>query len=110
MGVSDGVEDEMMDEETRRAMEMSDEELDARFVRGKRTPRLARREPKRLRSRRKVIRQETPTVEQASEGSQAHGIEIASHASVTFEGLERRERNDQPIEIRPSSSSITVQP
>jgi hypothetical protein len=98
------MEGEVMDEETRRISEMSDEELNARFERG--TPaKIAGKMPRRIRRKQALDRRAAAIVAQATDGG---SIEW-DVASVSFEGLSIGGRNDKPFEI-PSQSDATVRP
>jgi hypothetical protein len=107
MGVSDGMED-VMDEETRKALDMSREELVERAAKAK-AARIAKKIPRRLRGRRVVNQRTGAVVEEATE--RAGAVEDAivlkwNPESVTIVALEWQARQDLPVTIRPRDTVI----
>jgi hypothetical protein len=104
VGMSDGVEGDLMDEEARRALEMSEEELNTRFGRGSRRPKLARKPPLRVRQK-KEGKQAAGVVAEATEATEVEW----NPASVVFADLETSKRRDEPVAIL-SRPAIRIQP
>jgi hypothetical protein len=107
MGLSDGMED-VMDEETRKALDMSREELVERAAKAK-PARIAKKIPRRLRGRRDVNQRAAAIVEEATEraGALEDGVVLRwNPESVTIVALEWQARHDAPVTIQPRDTVI----
>lgn len=93
-----------MDEEARRALEMSREELDARFEGGTKRPGIARLAPLRVRRKQDVNQRAAAIVCSATERTP-----VWDPATVVFSELSKRKRDDSPVQI-PGLPAVTIQP
>jgi hypothetical protein len=101
------MEGDLMDEEARRALEMSEADLNARFEAGAKRPRVARKAPLRVRRKKDLNQRAATIVEQATEERVPEGaITFPTAASIRIRNI--KVRVTQPIQLR--SQSINLQP
>jgi hypothetical protein len=100
MGMSDGMEGEMTDKEADRALEMSEEELNARFEKGGRFPRIAKKAPRRIRKGRDLNQRAAAIVAEATQSSMA---DIEWHLdSIEITDIRFEPQGPQPrVKIQP---------
>ena len=107
MGVSDGIEGDLMDEEARRALELSEEDLNARFEAGSHSPRVAKRPPLRVRRKQQHAAAIVAEVTERTESVTVSFPPDWRSDSIVIMGS--RIRQEGPVEF-PTDSPLTVEP